>query len=140
MTFSGASSGFLRCPALAVDDTRIRTGDTAASWFQFDAILPQNSPQFILGPGSTKMQFDAYSNGKYPFDFVGKTYPQGLFEITSGGTVNGGSFVIRGTIFDANAIVTRGYVAIDGEIQHDFRRLSSKQDVNTGYVTVKQIA
>jgi hypothetical protein len=139
MEFSAASSGLLRCPVLALTDTRIATLDTAACFFEFDSIAPTAGSQFILGPGTAKMQFAPYTAGKYPFDFIGKTYPEGLFEIKSAGTVNGGAFVIRGSVFDANAIVTRGHVAIDGEVQRDFRRLSSKQDT-TGYITVKQIA
>jgi hypothetical protein len=116
--FSASSSGLFQCPGLALTDARIRTADAAKCAFQFDAFAPQGESHFILGPGTAKMQFDPYTLGKYPFDFINNTYPQGLFDITSAGTINKGTFVIKvASGFDAAAIVTKGYVAIDGVVQ-----------------------
>jgi hypothetical protein len=118
MGFSAKSNGLLRSPGLAVDGTRVTTRDTAVCSLQFDSFASRGDSHFILGPGTAKMQFDPYTAGKYPFDFVNNTYPQGLFDITSAGSVNKGTFVIKvASGFDAAAIVTRGYVAIDGVVQ-----------------------
>jgi hypothetical protein len=114
---SGARSA-LRTPELDLIGTRIGVADTAICSFQFDSVSPDPSSHFVLDPGTATMQFDPYTAGKYPFDFINNTYPQGLFDITSAGTVNKGTFMIKvASGFDAAAIVTKGYVAIDGVVQ-----------------------
>jgi hypothetical protein len=116
---TGGARSALRTPYLYFGgDTRISVADTAICSFQFDSVTPDPGSYFVLDPGTAKMQFDPYTAGKYPFDFVNNTYPQGLFDITSAGTINKGTFVIKvASGFDANAIVTKGYVAIDGVVQ-----------------------
>jgi hypothetical protein len=116
--FSAKSNGLLRSPGLSVDGTHITTRDTAVCSLQFDSFATREDSHFILGPGTATMQFDPYTAGKYPFDFINNTYPQGLFDITSAGTVNKGTFMIKvASGFDAAAIVTKGNVAIDGVVQ-----------------------
>jgi hypothetical protein len=80
------------------------------------------------------MQFDGFSTGTLPFDVTKKNYPEGLFEITSGATVNGGTLVIReASAFAGAAMVDKGLIAINGEIQKDNNRLNF-----AWYLTVKQ--
>jgi hypothetical protein len=115
------SNGHFRAPGLSLIDSRLRAVDTATCNFQFDSATVSETSRFILGAGTAKMQFDAYSDGAYPFDFRNddpkKRYPAGMFDFTSDGTRNGGQFAIRvSSAFDANAIVTNGFVAIDGDV------------------------
>jgi hypothetical protein len=121
IAFSGASSGLFRCSVLDLNDTRIATGDSAKCEFQFNSFKSGEPAQFILTPGTATMQFDAFTDGAYPFDFINddpkKRYPAGMFEFTSKGTRNGGQFKVRvDSAFQANAIVSNGFVAIDGNI------------------------
>jgi hypothetical protein len=143
--FSEGSSGFFRSLAFTLADTRIRVGDTAKCDLRFDSAKVQDGSQFILGPGKARMQFEGYTSGKRPFDFINdepkRRYPQGMFEFTSEGTVNGGSFVIQvGSGFEANAIVSNGFVAIDGDVQTKLGRVDATFDPSTQYATIKQIA
>jgi hypothetical protein len=138
MLVLAAATGLLRCPELLLTNgTLIGVAETAACSLQFDSVVVQGNSVFDLGKGEAKMQFDSYTDGKVPFDFINKNYPEGLFNIISDGTVNGGTFVIRATSqIEANAIIGKKLVAIDGVVQSGFTRLSSIYDGQ--YVTVKQ--
>jgi hypothetical protein len=143
VAFSAASTGFLRGQWLTVEKTNISVSDTAKCNLQFDSLtVNENAVQFILGAGTAKMQFDGYSNGTNPFDFINNDpksrYPQGMFNFTSKGTINGGSFVIRvGSGFEANAIVSNGFVAIDGVVLTALGRVDAT--FNAPYATITQI-
>jgi hypothetical protein len=121
IAFSGTSTGLIRSPSLTLGDTRISAGDGATCELQFNSLTASEPSQFILGLGTAKMQFDAYTDGAYPFDFINdepkKRYPARMFEFTSKGARNGGQFRVRvESVFQANAIVSNGFVAIDGDV------------------------
>jgi hypothetical protein len=142
--FIGGSSGLLKAPALTLDrGTFIRTDDTSTCTLQFDSFTLQGNPprgtaRFILGPGKARIQIDSYSDGALPFDFIKNDYPEGMFNIVSDGTINGGEFVIRvSSAFQANAIWSKKLVAIDGVVQSELGRINVTHDA--GYATIKQI-
>jgi hypothetical protein len=122
--FSDASIGFLRGPTIALRNAAaegqyVRTVGAAKCTLEFDTYAVNDVASFVLGLGAATMQFDGFSPGSdSPFDFFNKQYPQGLFEITSRGSVNGGRFLIRtASRGDANLILSKKLVAIDGVAQ-----------------------
>jgi hypothetical protein len=130
------SSAILRCSQLILSGARIQASNAATCVLQFDSVSPDGS-QFILGTGRAKTQFDAYSEGALPFDFLNKNYPEALFNIISGGGVNGGHFAIRAASpAAATAMVAKRLVAIDNVPQADESRLNITWDA--GYATVRQ--
>jgi hypothetical protein len=139
------STGFLRSPTFDIQNTNIKAENAAKFNLQSDSVTTDgNAVQFILGPGTAMMQFDGYSDGAYPFEFIENNpkgrYPQGMFNFTSKGT-NEGSFVIRvGNAYEANAIVTSGFVAINGDVQTALGLVNATFDPSTKYATITQVA
>jgi hypothetical protein len=152
LEFSDASSGLFRTPMLNWIRSGLIVSDTARCFLQFDGAENAFGPQsqggppksaFTLGPGTAQIQVDGYSPGRIPINFI-ENNNEGLkgmfgFETSREQPVNKGFFLIRaGSGFEANAIVTKGFVAIDGVIQRSLEHLNSVWDNKTGYATVTQ--
>jgi hypothetical protein len=139
------STSFVRSPNFNMQDANIKAENAAKLNLQSDSVtIDGNAVQFILGPGTAMMQFDGYSNGAYPFEFIENNpkgrYPQGMLNFMSKGT-NEGSFVIRvGSAFEANAIVSNGFVAINGVVQTALGLVNATFDPSTKYATITQVA
>ncbi|MDQ8730019.1 hypothetical protein [Bradyrhizobium sp. LHD-71] len=140
--FTGEASGLLKAPTLTLSDTRVKTADSANIDLQSDSIRVRSGSQFILGPGTAKMQFESYSPKGQPFDFLNSptgTYPEGMFEISSNGVINGGEFLIgNGNAFAAARILKDKLIAIDGVPQERAGRVSCQLE-NDHYIRIRQI-
>jgi hypothetical protein len=141
VNFNLTSRGLLRCPTLALNATIVQTINGAVCFHQFDDISPTNGAQFALNH-KAQMQFDPYTNDgtRYPFLFVGRSYPPGLFAFNgaSSGTNVSSAFVIRTTPdleATKSAILQQQLVAIDGVNQSTDKQLSFTYDA--GYLTIK---
>lgn len=143
INFEGEASSLLKAPTLTLTDTRMRTADAATTYLQSDSVVAVGGSQFVLGPGKAKVQFDAYSQEGQPFHLLGgEIYPQGMFEITSEGSVNGGEFLIRekqGGAIAAAKILAEKLIAIDGEPQDgNSDRVRCRIEAD-GYIHIRQI-
>jgi hypothetical protein len=140
MGFASASSSLLRCPYLVLNNTRIEARGGAACSLQFDAVAPSPAnAQFVIGAGGGTMQFDAYTEGGLPFDFLNKSYPQALFNFNTSSPNSGGGFTIRvASRSAATTLVAKGLIGIDNHPQFDESQLNVAYDAGFATVTLKR--
>jgi hypothetical protein len=117
-----------------------------ADLIRFD--YDDNYSPFILrgnSPGSTaSIRFDPYSPSHLPFDFLqpqNPPYPQGMFNILTGGNPPGSEYVI---IYDSNngsaaatAVLANKLIAVDGQpVDQTDSRVYCRYE-NDGYIHIR---